>query len=287
MKADTSKLYGHVEFLVNVTPSRNFRNLDSLGKVCEYIKSGFTEIGGSPFEQKWIADGEEYKNIIVSYNPEKSERLVVGAHYDVCGDQPGADDNASAVAGLLETARMVFERKPDLDYRIDFVAFCLEEPPFFGTALMGSHIHAKSLSDEGAKVIGMICYEMIGYFSDEPNSQPYPTQELEDLYPSTANFIVVVGIEKYHQFNMQVHASMSNDSGIDVQVISFPDSNTLAGLSDQKNYWKFGYQALMINNTSFLRNPNYHEKSDTIETLDFEKMTEVINSSYKAITNIV
>ena len=132
----------------------------------------------------------------------------------------------------------------------------------------------------------MICYEMIGYFSDEPNSQNFPSPELAALYPDVANFIIVVGIDQHQEFNSKVHRLMSKDSGIDVQLINFPESSGLAGLSDHRNYWTFGYPALMINDTSFIRNPNYHEKSDTIETLDFGKMTEVINSSYKAIVNL-
>ncbi|MEL6847968.1 MAG: M28 family peptidase, partial [Bacteroidota bacterium] len=221
-----------------------------------------------------------------SYQPHKTKRLVVGAHYDVCGDQPGADDNASAVAGLMETARMVFEAQPELDYRIDFVAYCLEEPPYFGTEHMGSYVHAKSLADDGAELIGMICYEMIGYFSDEPGSQPFPIPELAPYYPSVANFIIVVGIAEYLAFNQRVHQLMAEDAGIDVQVIHFPEANSLAGLSDQMNYWNFGYPALMINDTSFVRNPHYHQKTDTIDTLDFDKMTEVVNAAYKAVIGL-
>jgi Zn-dependent M28 family amino/carboxypeptidase len=260
---------------------------DSLEKVTQYIIREFSDIGFDCEEQKWNAAGNEYVNVIASYNKHKTKRLIVGAHYDVCGDQPGADDNASAVAGLLETARMVAENKPDLDYRIDFVAYCLEEPPFFGTPDMGSFVHAKSLHDQQVDVIGMICYEMIGYFSDLPNSQPYPSPELEKLYPSIANFIIVVGIQKYHDFNMKIHGLMKSQSKIDVQVISFPTKDDLAGLSDHRNYWHFGYNALMINDTSFLRNPNYHQQLDTIETLDFDKMAAVIVSSYHAVVNII
>ena len=289
MKAKTERLYRDVEFLTSLTPARNYLNLKSLEKTTDYIEREFKSMGANTEVQTWIADGNEYKNIIASYNPTKKRRLVVGAHYDVCGDQPGADDNASAVAGLLESARLVFENQPVLDYRIDFVAFCLEEPPFFGTDSMGSYVHAKSLHDEKVDVIGMICYEMIGYFSDEPESQPFPSPELAHLYPHTANFIIVVGIDKYAGFNNHVHRLMSADAKIDVQVISFPTNHTyagLAGLSDQRSYWKFGYKALMINDTSFVRNPNYHTKADTIDTLDFPKMTEVVNCAYNAITRI-
>ncbi|MGV3504022.1 MAG: M28 family peptidase [Adhaeribacter sp.] len=287
MKAKKERLYHDVEFLTSVTPARNYLNLASLEKVTGYITEELEKVGARPEMQTWVADGREYKNIIASYNPEKTRRLIVGAHYDVCGDQPGADDNASAVAGLLELARLVFASQPQMDYRIDFVAYCLEEPPFFSSELMGSYVHAKSLYDQGVEVIGMICLEMIGYFSEAPGSQPFPSPELAEIYPHVGNFIIVVGIGRYEAFNRKVHQLMSDGSGIDVQVISFPAGHGLAGLSDHSSYWRFGYPALMINDTAFLRNPNYHTTNDTIATLDFDKMTEVVNSACKAVTNIL
>ena len=268
MKANKDRIYRDVEFLTSISPARNYRNLRSLGKVSDYIQEELKKIGAKPSAQHWKADGKEYQNVITSYNPQKKKRLVVGAHYDVCGDQPGADDNASAVAGLLELARLTFTEKPEIDYSIEFVAYCLEEPPFFASQYMGSYVHAKSLYEEKADVLGMICFEMIGYFSDEPESQALPSPELAEVYPHTANFIIVVGINEHAEFNRKVHRLMSQDSGIDVQTINFPSGHGLAGLSDQRSYWKFGYSALMINDTSFIRNPNYHRKSDTIDTLD-------------------
>jgi hypothetical protein len=283
MKATQQNLYNHVQFLTELRPYRNYRNLQSLQRVRDYIIREFQSYGLPTEEQTWVARGNEYANVIGVYNAHKSRRLIVGAHYDVCGDQPGADDNASAVAGLLETARMVATTQPDLDYRIDFVAYSLEEPPFYGTKDMGSYVHAKALYDKKVDVIGLINYEMIGYFSDEPHSQPYPSPALAKMYPHTANFIVVVGIERFKEFNNKVHALMAKDSGIDVQIINFPQANDLAAMSDQRNYWPFGYPALMINDTSFLRNTNYHQTSDSIDSLDFPKMTEVVSSTFKAV----
>lgn len=287
MRASTDRVYRDVHFLTSLTPPRNYQNLNALEKAYRYIENEFMKAGAEAILQRWIAQGKEYTNVIASYNAGKAKRLVVGAHYDVCGNQPGADDNASAVAGLLEIARLIFRHKPLLDYRVDFVAYCLEEPPFFGSEAMGSFVHAKSLHDIKADVIGMISLEMIGYFSEAPESQPFPSPELAKLYPHTANFIIVVGIEKYAAFNNKVHKLMSEKSAIDVQVISFPSGEGLAGLSDQRSYWEFGYNALMINDTAFIRNPHYHMPTDTIDTLDFEKMTAVIDGAYKAITNII
>lgn len=286
MNANTDRIYGDVKFLTSINPARNFRNPASLEKACRYIRDEFAKAGAKPVLQTWKAEGKEYQNVLASYNPDKLQRLIVGAHYDVCGDQPGADDNASAVAGLLEIARLVFTSKPQIKYRIDFVAYCLEEPPYFGTTSMGSYIHAKSLHDGKADILGMISLEMIGFFSDAPESQPFPTPELSKVYPHTANFILVVGIAQYAAFNRKVHQLMASGASIDVQAIDFPSGDGLAGLSDQRNYWKFGYQALMINDTSFIRNPNYHKRSDIIETLDFKKMTAVINSTFKAVTGM-
>jgi Zn-dependent M28 family amino/carboxypeptidase len=286
MKASQKNLHRHVDFLTSLRPFRNYRQLDSLNRVAAYIREAFEESGLTVREQTWTVDGQIYTNVIGVYNEAGSERLVVGAHYDVCGDQPGADDNASAVAGLLESARLVCKEKPKLAYRIEFVAYCLEEPPFFGTKQMGSYIHAASLHEEQASVLGMICYEMIGYFSDEPGSQTYPTAELEQRYPSTANFIIVVGIAPHREFTERVHRLMSAKAAIDVQLVHFPESHAsagLAGLSDQRNYWTFGYPALMINDTSFIRNPHYHEPTDTIDTLDFAKMAAVVSATCQAI----
>jgi Zn-dependent M28 family amino/carboxypeptidase len=286
MKANKEYLYQHVDFLTALTPARNHANLATLEQTCAYIETEFKRAGAQPVRQTWTAGGHEYSNIITSYNTGKTRRLIVGAHYDVDGDQPGADDNASAVAGLIETVRMVFEAQPQLDYRIDFVAYCLEEAPYFRTGNMGSYIHAQSLHHQGAEVLGMICYEMIGYFSDEPESQAFPSPELAALYPHIANFIIVVGIAAYADFAYKLHRLMAEGSGIDVQVIVFPDGEGLAGLSDQRNYWKFGYPAAMINDTAFVRNPHYHQKTDTIDTLNFDKMTEVVNSAYRAVTGM-
>jgi len=249
-KAIKSRLYTDVDFLTSIRPYRNFQNLESLEKVSKYISDEFGSCAFECEEQKWEAEGNEYKNIIASWQKAKKRRLIIGAHYDVAGDQPGADDNASAVAGLLETARLISENQPELDFGIDFVAYCLEEEPFFTTKEMGSYIHAKSLYDSQADVVGMICYEMIGYFSDEPGSQTFPLPELAAIYPDTGNYIVVVGIDKCKEFNETIHRLMSERSGINVEKIVFPDGNGLAGRSDQRNYWEFGYKAVMISDTS-------------------------------------
>lgn len=276
------KLYAHVDFLTKIRPYRNYKNLQSLNQCVEYIEKYFKENNLDTELQKFQVDGNEYTNVLATYGPANAERLIIGAHYDVCGDQPGADDNASAVAGLLEVARLLKEHTPKLDYRIDLVAYPLEEPPYFASENMGSAFHASQLNKANVEVKGMICLEMIGYFSDEPNSQHFPNPALSKIYPNKGNFVIVVGRTGQESFIEKVKGLMQKSSDIDVQSISFPTSEGLAGLSDHRNYWKYNIPAVMINDTSFMRNPHYHEKSDTIETLDFNKMVEVVKGVYAA-----
>jgi len=286
-KANKERLLADVTFLTAVRPYRNCKNPASLEKTAGYISDEFRKAGLPVEEQKWMADGREYKNIIASYEPGRLRRLITGAHYDVAGNQQGADDNASGIAGLLETARLLAENRPVMDYGIDLVAYCLEEPPFFGTESMGSFVHAESLFKKMTPVIGMICYEMIGYFSEKPGTQDFPPGDLKCRYPGTGNFIMVAGIEKYKSFNERFHRLMSADSEIDVRLISLPESDSFAGLSDHRNYWTFGYKALMINDTCQFRNKSYHRRSDTPEKLDYGKMADVVNSTFNAIVRIM
>ncbi|WP_426060643.1 M28 family peptidase [Hymenobacter sp. B1770] len=287
MPADQSRLHADVTFLTNLHPARNCHNLQSLNKAADYIKGCFEKLRGKVSEQAFTADGRRYRNIIASFGPPEAERIIVGAHYDVCGDQPGADDNASAVAGLLETARLLHLKNPVLKHRIDFVAYPNEEPPYFATEHMGSAVHAKALHANKVKVRAMLCYEMIGYFSDEPGSQHFPNDALAKLYPSTGNFIIVVGKSGQEAFTQRVQQLMKPHAGtLDVQRINLPESMGLAGLSDHRNYWRYGYDAVMINDTSFLRNPHYHQKTDTIDTLDFPRMARVVNGVFGALLDL-
>ena len=280
------RLYADVEKLTSIDPPRNYLNLESLNTIADYIHDEFKQWDCETKVQEYLADDNIYKNVIASFNPEHSVRIVLGAHYDVCGEQPGADDNASAVAGLLEVGRLIQELKPTLNCRVDLVAFSLEEPPYFQTSLQGSAIHASSLAKAKVEVKAMICLEMIGYFSDEPNSQQFPIPQLASMYPSVGNFIVVVGQMGEEALVQQVKTSMQQVAQIDVQSIAAPKSITGITFSDHASYWDQGYPAVMINNTSFYRNPNYHEPTDTIDTLDFDKMTEVVRGVYWAVVNM-
>lgn len=274
-----SRLYQDVQALCSIRPARNFANISSLNKASDFIMAEFKKLNCVANFQNYKADKQDYRNVIASFGPEHLPTIVLGAHYDVAGDQQGADDNASGVAGLLELARMV-NQVEKLPYRFELVAYSLEEPPYFGTEFMGSAIHASSLFKNKVPVKAMICLEMIGYFSDSPHSQGFPDDMMRSMYPNAGNFIIVVGRTGQESFTGTVKQLMQKNSDIDVQSINLPANLSLSGLSDHRNYWTYGHDAVMINDTSFLRNPNYHKKTDIPESLNYDKMAEVVKGVF-------
>jgi Zn-dependent M28 family amino/carboxypeptidase len=231
-----------------------------------------------------MVNGVEYKNVVATIGLKKKERIIVGAHYDVAGDQEGADDNASGIVGLLELARLI--SRDTLSNRIDFVAYSLEEPPFFRTEQMGSFIHAKSLYENKERIRGMICLEMIGYFDENKNSQDYPIGFLKLFYGNKGDYITVVQKFGNGRFGRQIKRKMKGQDLIRTK--SFKSFKSLPGVdfSDHLNYWKFDFSAVMITNTAFYRNKNYHQVTDKMETLDVNKMSKVIDEVYLTLKHL-
>lgn len=274
-----------MQFLTQIQPPRNHQNIESLNKVASHIKEKFELYGLQTQYQTYEANGNTYKNVIGVLNPQYEKTLVIGGHYDVCGDLQGADDNASAVAGVIDTARQLSLSKEQLNFKIEFVAFTLEEPPHFGLKTMGSFVHAKSLKDNDRDVIGMINYEMIGYFADEPNSQDYPIEFMKDIYPTTGNFIANVSNTASKEFLAKFDFGNVNKK-IESFDIVLPEPFSLITASDHLNYWQLGFNAIMITDTAHFRNPNYHKDTDTIDTINFEYMQYSIDMVVNGIRNL-
>ncbi len=282
---DPAALAAVVETLTEITPPRNHRNISSLNRAADYIATQFARYGYEPTTQKYAIGQRKYKNILASYGPADASRFIIGAHYDVCEDQPGADDNASGIAGLLAVAGLFQRHAPQLDYRLDFAAYTLEEPPTFRSELMGSYVHARSLHDAGAKIIGMACLEMIGYYTDAPKSQEYPLAIMKLFYPTRGDFIGVVGNFNSHRLVRHFKGALALTS-LPVESLKAPAFLPGVDFSDHLNFWKFRYPAVMITDTAFYRNPNYHAASDRIDTLNFDKMGEVVKGLYWALINL-
>jgi Zn-dependent M28 family amino/carboxypeptidase len=191
--------------------------------------------------------------------------LVVGAHYDTVPGTPGADDNASGVAALIEIARAFAELSPRRTVRL--VAFANEEAPHFGGPGMGSLVYARALKAAGEKVRLMASLEMLGYYSDAPGSQRYPPL-LDAFYPDAGNYIGLVGNLAAWGPLRELHGAFKAASPFPVEHLAAPEWVPGVSLSDQYAFWENGYKAVMVTDTAFYRNPHYHLESDTPDTLD-------------------
>lgn len=282
--ADSAWVFKHLSRIISTDKPRNFKNINALNNVAGYIKTVFENYADSTHNQEFKVGNSTFKNVIASFGTEHENRIVVGAHYDVCGEQDGADDNASGVVGLLELARLL--KGVELNKRIDLVAYSLEEPPFFRSENMGSYVHAKWLHENNIPVEGMICLEMIGYFDETKGSQHYPVGALKLIYGSRGDFITVVRKLNSGSFARKFKRKMKRKKAIDVKSFQGPESLPGIDFSDHLNYWHFGYSAVMITNTAFYRNKNYHNGTDELKTLDIPKMTAVIQSVYLTLLDL-
>lgn len=278
------RLRKHVEMLSETFHPRSFAQVTNLDRCAEYIASEFRAAGARTEMQEFIVLKGTYRNVIGSFGPESGERLVVGAHYDGCYSTPGADDNASGVAGLIELAGLL--GKTDLPITVELVAYALEEPPFYRTPQMGSFQHAARLKKQNIAVRAMIVLEMIGSFSDEPRSQSYPILLLHLYYPSRANFVAVVGNLGQFSLTRRVKGLMRGTTDLPVHSINAPSAVPGIDFSDHLNYWKHGYPAVMITDTAFCRNPRYHGPDDTADTLDYERMGKTVIAMYEAVRSL-
>lgn len=279
--ADTINIKRCLELVINTSKPRYYKNVEVLDTVADRIKTEFSKYSSRVSFQNFTVNNAEYKNVIASFGPENAERIIIGAHYDVCLQQDGADDNASGVVGILELARLLSNQS--LKYRIDLVAYSLEEPPFFATKNMGSYIHAKSLSDAKVPILGMLSIEMIGYYSDKEDSQTYPIGALGWIYGNKGNFITLVQKSFCGKFANHYKELAFQNNTIITKSFRAPSFFGGIDLSDHRNYWIFGYSAIMITNTSFYRNQNYHQNSDEISTLDINRMALTIDGIYRTL----
>jgi len=276
-------LYKHVEYLSVKIGDRHLWKEHSLSKAADYIESAFQVSGYTVQRQTYSCYGKSVSNLIAEKTGTDEGLVVIGAHYDTVPGTPGADDNASAVAGMLELARL---HKASLNKKhLIFVAFVNEEPPCFGSHNMGSMVYAKHLKDRNVSVDVMISLEMIGYFSQEPIQQ-YPLACMRLFYPKTADFIAVVGNFHSSKYVSYLKKGIKKHSAIDARSLTAPQYLGGISLSDNSSFWHHGYRAVMVTDTSFFRNKNYHQETDTIDTLNFEAMAGVIKGLYYTLLEI-
>jgi len=269
-------LRNHVYMLAGTIGQRNVFSFKQLYASANYIKSQFNASGYTVIEQKFQANDREVCNIIAETGPAGSSKeiIVVGAHYDSVAGMPGANDNASGVAALIELARMIKNTAPPKK-RIRLIAFVNEEPPFFLTEKMGSFVHAREARKNGEKITAMYALETIGYYSETEKSQHYPPG-FALVYPDRGNFIAFIG-------NLRSRTLVRRSISTFRNTAFFPSEGTatfgwIPGVfwSDHWSFWKHGYPAIMITDTAPFRYQFYHTDKDTPDKLDYARMAQVV-----------
>jgi Zn-dependent M28 family amino/carboxypeptidase len=271
----SAALAGHVRVLAEDIGDRNVWRLSRLALAARYIREWLSSLGYTPSRQRYEAMGIPVENLEVELpgTSKSKEIVIVGAHYDSVRGCPGANDNASGVAALLELARAL--QAHSLSRTVRFVAFVNEEPPFCFTSEMGSDRYAERCRARGEKIVAMLSLETIGYYSAAKGSQRYP-MPFDLFYPSTGHFIAFVG-------NLRSRALVRRSVGTFRRETHFPCEGVAApgflpGIfwSDQWSFWHRGYRAVMVTDTAPFRYPSYHTEEDTPEKIDYDRLARVV-----------
>ena len=284
-------LKSHVRQLSAFLPGRIGEEV-ALKPTVEWIERQLAPYG-KPYRQSFTHNAQTFHNILIDFGPKQSESgdkskevVIIGAHYDTAHGYPGADDNASGVAALIELARLLSESEKTFSNPIQLAFYTLEEPPYFRTNKMGSYVHSEKLKADKQKVKLMISLDMIGYFTDKENSQQLPFPLMDKIYPTQGNFIALVADLSNLSAVRKVKTHFKSATDLPVYSFNAPKFVTGIDFSDHLNFWYHDYPALMITDTSFNRNMHYHTKQDTAEKLDYEKMTEVVKALYQTTISL-
>lgn len=278
----------HIEQLAGKIGERNIPNYHNLQKAAQYIESIFKQIGYIVSDQSY--EVTEYRNFtvknVIAELPGTShadEIIIVGAHYDTVVGSPGADDNASGIAAILEIARLL--KSSTFKRTVRFIAFVNEEPPYFYTDQMGSLRYARFVKQKNENIVAMLSLESIGFYSTKKNSQHYPLP-FGFFYPNTGDFIGFVSNLSSRALIRFVMTSFRQYSQFPSEGVAAPSWIPGVSWSDQWSFWKQGYQALMVTGTALYRNPHYHMGSDIPETIDYLRTACVVSGLIAVLKNL-
>lgn len=273
----------NLKVLSETIGERHLGKPESLALAARWIKRSLVESGYVVNTVNYEVDGRQVENIEVTLKGSllSHEVLVVGAHYDTVPGSPGADDNASGVAALLEIARVLANVKPLRTLR--FVFFANEEWPHFQTETMGSLVYSRACRRREDNIIGMVALESIGYYSNECGSQLFPAPGLSELFPTEGNFLALIGNRQSGEFLDRVYAAFRKASGFPMVATTLAEEGRGVGWSDHWSFWQVGYPAVMVTDTALFRNPHYHDQSDIISTLCLPALAEVVEGLALAI----
>ncbi|MDL1956639.1 MAG: M20/M25/M40 family metallo-hydrolase [Candidatus Desulfofervidus auxilii] len=279
IKKIKQSLWHHLYKLAEEIGERSIYKYSKLKETANYIISCFKELDYQVETQQYDFMGKILTNIIAMPRC-LIKNYIICAHYDSVAGSPGADDNASGIAVILELARLI--REIDLkEVPVKFIAFTAEEPPLFGTHYMGSYVYAERAKANKEKIDGVICLEMVGYFTNKEKSQKFPFPLQFFGYPRIGNFIAVIGNRRSKELVEKIVSAFKLNPALPVESLTVPGNGYIlypVRLSDHANFWDKGYKAIMLTDTAFYRNPNYHTKYDKLETLNLDMMTELVKS---------
>jgi Zn-dependent M28 family amino/carboxypeptidase len=270
-----ANLTAHLRYLSKDLGDRSIYNPENLKAAEEYVLENFHRLGYTPRRQTFICERQEVSNIIAGDRNPRGY-YILGAHFDTVAGTPGADDNASGVAVLLEVARLA--KSLPLPRSWTFIGFTTEEPPPFFTPYMGSRVYAKEAKKNKEKILGMLCLEMVGYYRQEPDSQTLPLSLKLMGYPTTGNFIGLVSDGRSKPLMTRLDQAIKQGCRLPSVTLAVPLGGHLlpeVRLSDHANFWDEGFPAIMLTDTAFFRNPHYHGPGDVMENLDLDAMTEL------------
>jgi len=284
------ELRGYVQKLAGEIGMRHASAPGSMNKTADYLEGEFVKAGHFLALQDYTATYET--NVVTFYNVESEIRgnsrpdeiVVIGAHYDSQRSGPGADDNASGVAAILSLARFPALQHPGRTLR--FVAFANEEYPFSISSRMGSYVYAQKCRERGEKIVAMISIESIGYYSTNANSQKYPFP-FSLIYPSKGDFIGFVSRTTDGDLLRRCLEVFRRKTQFPSEGGSPPSFVRGVSLSDHWPFWKAGYPAIMITDSTRNRSPHFHKKTDTPETLDYDRMARVVDGLGYVIEDLV
>jgi hypothetical protein len=283
---EEQNLFNHVKHLSETIGSRSFSEPSKIASAHDYIVRTLRTYDLIPTTQDFQVNNTTFSNIIITFDGQslREEIIVIGAHYDTVLGTPGADDNASATAMLLEIAKIMADSLPDRTLKLVF--FVLEEPPIFGTTNMGSRIFARRAREKNMDIRAMISLEMVGFFSDRKGKQGFPLPLMSLFYSNTPDFIGVVGNLKSKALVKQVKNGLKAGCSVPVETLTAPSIVPGVSLSDHASFWKEGYPAIMITDSAFYRNPNYHRSTDTKDTLNYQTMTELLKGLIHVVRDL-
>jgi Zn-dependent M28 family amino/carboxypeptidase len=272
----------HVQALAGEVGERNVWRPDALRAAAHYIRGEFEALGFAVAAQSYRVNDIECENleVVIEGSARAGEIILAGAHYDTVEDSPGADDNASGVAGVIEIGRLL--RGTRYARTVKLVAFVNEEPPFFFWGEMGSKVYAEAARKRGDDIRVMLSLEMLGCYSEAPGSQAYPPL-LRWFYPDRGNFIALVSNLRSRRALRELAAAFRAHSDFPVKTLASPAFVPGVAWSDQLSFWRQDYPAVMVTDTAFYRNRHYHGPGDTPDTLRYPEMAQVVEGLAKSI----